>query len=87
MIIYLYYQNRKLLIEANQPSTLDKFQTWLNQDEKRKADLPDWDKILREVKEKRQAYYLSESNWASGLLARNWNYWRVFKDWLDTDYD
>ncbi len=80
-------EKTKLLRESSKHSDLDDFQTWLNEEEERQANLPDWDKIITEVKDKIRDYHLSESNWPSGLLKRNGKYYQVFKEWIDSNHD
>ena len=82
-ITELETERKTLLVEINKHDDLNAFQSWLNENEENKANLPDWDKIITEVKTKIADYHLSEKNWASGLLTRNTKYWQVFKTWVD----
>ena len=82
-ITELETERKTLLVEINKHDDLNAFQSWLNENEENKANLPDWDKIITEVKTKIADYHLSEKNWASGLLTRNTKYWQVFKNWVD----
>ena len=86
-ITELETERKTLLVEINKHDDLDAFQSWLNENEENQANLPDWDKIISEVKTKIADYHLSEKNWASGLLTRNTKYWQVFKNWVDNNYD
>ena len=74
-----------LLREINKHSELDEFSQWLAADENRKLDLPEWDKIINEVKQKANHYHLQKGNWKSGWLKNNQEYWEVFQEWLNRE--
>jgi chromosome segregation ATPase len=86
-ITELETERKNLLAEISKNEDLDEFTTWLNEDESRKADLPEWDKVIGEVKQKARDYHLAQSNWSSGWLKGNKEYWKVFEAWVETDED
>jgi chromosome segregation ATPase len=63
---------------------LDDFQTWLNENEERKNNLPEWDKVIQEVKNKTRNYHLQKSSWSSNWLKNNREYWEIFSNWLNS---
>ena len=86
-ITELETERKNLLAELNKNEDLDEFTAWLNEDESRKQDLPEWDKVIGEVKQKARDYHLTQSNWSSGWLKGNKEYWKVFEAWVETDED
>ena len=78
-------ERQNLLTELNKHEDLDEFSTWLNADETRKNNLPEWDKVIKEVKQKTRDCHLVQKNWSSGWLKGNKEYWQVFQSWLAAD--
>ena len=78
-------ERQKLLIELSKNEDLDEFSTWLNEDETRKNNLPEWDKVINEVKQKVRDGHLVQKNWSSGWLKGNKEYWQIFQSWLEED--
>ena len=78
-------ERKNWLAELSKNDDLDEFQTWLNEKEERKKNLPDWDKVINEVKQKVRDYHLVQKCWSSGWLKGNKEYWQVFQSRLEED--
>ena len=84
-ITELETERKNLLAEISKNEDLDEFTAWLNEDVSRKQDLPEWEKVIGEVKQKARDYHLVQNNWSSGWLKGNKEYWKVFEAWVETD--